>query len=165
MAFQSAQRKKEKIFPSSDGWNDLAHTSLAPPGGCVAAYLRITCISVLSKPRQKQIHLFGSLVTSKSCLCLETELLCNVRQTQICKETLNRRKKNLNKIKRGRKTAETRAATWTHFYCNSSIESKKVLININTMPMLKSPPRTPSDPPFLSTRKQKRQGEKEVKKK
>lgn len=33
------------------------------------------------------------------------------------------------------------------------------------MPMLKSPPRTPSDPPFLSTRKQKRQGEKEVKKK
>lgn len=146
--FRVPRGRKKKIFPSSDGWNDLARTSLASLGGCVAAYLRITCISVLSKPRQKQIHFFRSLVTSKSCLCLETELLCNARQTQICKETHNRGKK-----RKERKTAETRAATWTHFYCNSSIESKKVLININTMPMLKSPPTTPFNPPFPSASK------------
>lgn len=40
------------------------------------------------------------------------------------------------------------------FYCNSSIESKKVLININTMPMFKSPPSNP--PPFPPRGKKKK---------
>lgn len=41
------------------------------------------------------------------------------------------------------------------FYCNSSIESKKVLININTMPMFKSPLGT-TPTPFPSMRKEKK---------
>lgn len=55
------------------------------------------------------------------------------------------------------KTAETAVVTWTHFYCNSSIESKKVLININTMPMFRSPPRTVPTP-FFPPQEKKREG-------
>lgn len=55
------------------------------------------------------------------------------------------------------KTAETAIVTWTHFYCNSSIESKKVLININTMPMFRSPPRTVPTP-FFPPQEKKREG-------
>lgn len=66
------------------------------------------------------------------------------------------------------KTAESAVVTWTHFYCNSSIESKKVLININTMPMffdhLRVPIRSPPPLTFPSTRK-KREKEKHEKKK
>lgn len=54
------------------------------------------------------------------------------------------------------KTAETAVVTWTHFYCNSSIESKKVLININTMPMCRSPPRTVPTPFFPPQEKKER---------
>lgn len=63
------------------------------------------------------------------------------------------------------KTAESAVVTWTHFYCNSSIESKKVLININTMPMFRSPPRTDSTPPRSLHKKKKREKEKHEKKK
>lgn len=57
--------------------------------------------------------------------------------------------------------------TWTHFYCNSSIESKKVLININTMPMLKSPLSTPPTPLFppRGKKQKKRERKKEIKQK
>lgn len=52
---------------------------------------------------------------------------------------------------------KTAVVTWTHFYCNSSIESKKVLININTMPMFRSPPRTVQTP-FSLHKKKKTEG-------
>lgn len=56
-----------------------------------------------------------------------------------------------------KRTAKTTTVTWTHFYCNSSIESKKVLININTMPMFKSPFGNPPTPPSLhEERKEKK---------
>lgn len=45
-----------------------------------------------------------------------------------------------------REEARERSGYMNTFYCNSSIESKKVLININTMPMLKSPLSTPPAP-------------------
>lgn len=60
-------------------------------------------------------------------------------------------------------TTETAVVTWTHFYCNSSIESKKVLININTMPMFQLPPRTIPTPFFPPQEKKKREKEKHEK--
>lgn len=60
-------------------------------------------------------------------------------------------------------TTETAVVTWTHFYCNSSIESKKVLININTMPMFQLPPRTIPTPFFpLQEKKERRKNMKKA---
>lgn len=63
------------------------------------------------------------------------------------------------------KWTEKLTITWTHFYCNSSIESKKLLININTMPMLKLRSSTPRAPLSLHEEtKREKEGEEKKKK-
>lgn len=90
--------------------------------------------------RQHQIFLSSVTSNSQACLIGALDHVWKSEDTQ-------------------RKTAETTAVTWTHFYCNSSIESKKVLININTMPMLKSPLSTPPTPLSLHEEKTERKKE------